>query len=53
MLQAAIEDTVSELAERIHLFQFHDTSAKATSDIKDIDDANKLLGHSKKSHMRC
>lgn len=36
-----------ELAERISKFQFRDTRSKAASEIESIEQASKLLGHSK------
>lgn len=36
-----------ELAARIRAFQFRDTRPKAASEIRDLTDASKLLGHSK------
>lgn len=44
---AALEDGDSLLATRIAQFQFRDIRPKAASEIKDIEDASLLLGHTK------
>ncbi|WP_213878634.1 tyrosine-type recombinase/integrase [Pseudomonas sp. dw_358] len=44
---AALEAGDSTLAVRIAQFQFRDIRPKAASEIKDIEDASALLGHSK------
>lgn len=43
----ALEDGDSLLASRIAQFQFRDIRPKAASEIKDIEDASLLLGHTK------
>ncbi|MCF6762134.1 tyrosine-type recombinase/integrase [Pseudomonas fragi] len=43
----AISDADNPLASRIAAFQFRDIRPKAASEISDIDQASKLLGHSK------
>ena len=43
----AIADADNPLASRIAAFQFRDIRPKAASEISDIDQASKLLGHSK------
>jgi len=45
---AASKAATSELAERILKFQFRDNRAKAASEIGDLANASKLLGHSDK-----
>lgn len=45
--QAAVEGGDALLAGRIAEFQFRDIRPKAASEIKDIDDASVLLGHTK------
>ncbi|MHC2144641.1 site-specific integrase [Pseudomonas sp. 210_17 TE3656] len=44
---AALENGDSLLATRIAQFQFRDIRPKAASEIKDIEDASLLLGHTK------
>jgi integrase len=44
---AALEEGDSLLASRITQFQFRDIRSKAASEIKDIEDASLLLGHTK------
>lgn len=44
---AALEEGDSLLASRITQFQFRDIRPKAASEIKDIEDASLLLGHTK------
>ena len=45
--KAAIEEEDTLLAGRIAAFQFRDIRPKAASEIKDIEDASLLLGHTK------
>lgn len=47
-IQQAKKNQQHDLAQRIALFQFRDSRPKAASEIKDIGDASKLLGHSDK-----
>lgn len=44
---AAMEEKDSVLADKIAAFQFRDIRPKAASEIKDIDEASLLLGHTK------
>ncbi|WP_069865495.1 hypothetical protein [Pseudomonas citronellolis] len=46
-MQAAIDAGDSPLAHRIKQFRFSDIQPKAASEIDDLTDASKLLGHSK------
>jgi hypothetical protein len=46
-MQAAIDAGDSSLAHRIKQFRFSDIQSKAASEIDDLTDASKLLGHSK------
>jgi integrase len=43
-----VKESNKELSERIRKFQFRDIRPKAASEIKDITDASKLLGHTDK-----
>jgi len=45
-VEKALKDGKKELAARIRLFQFGDVRPKAASEIEDIKQASKLLGHS-------
>lgn len=45
--KAAVEEEDTLLAGRIAAFQFRDIRPKAASEIKDIEDASLLLGHTK------
>ncbi|MCY1279232.1 hypothetical protein D3C84_565460 [compost metagenome] len=44
---SAEEKGEKEMAERMLLFQFRDIRPKAVSEIRDLDHASVLLGHSK------
>lgn len=46
-ISKAIKDSRPDLAEKIAKFQFRDIRPKAASEIIDIGDASRLLGHSK------
>lgn len=43
-----VRETNEELSDRIKKFQFRDIRPKAASEISDLTDASKLLGHTNK-----
>lgn len=48
----ALEDKHFDLAKRIAKFQFRDIRPKAASEIENIEQASKLLGHSEEQITR-
>lgn len=46
-VKEAVASGDNHLAERISQFQFRDIRPKAASEIKDVEDASLLLGHTK------